>query len=178
MQIREKRSPHTNFKVCFASSFYICRKLYAMRKVNLLVIGFLMILSSSCMKMESLEIKQFKDFEIVEFKDNMLTLKAKLVVNNPNPVTMKVLDANFDLRINESVVGHLSQMDKITLLARSEKEYPVTAKFQMTNLKNGLMSLIQIVNRRDSKVSVSGSVVGKTFLYKKTFNFTDIKIYQ
>lgn len=150
-----------------------------MRKgINIILVGVLAVLAISCVKLQTLEIKQFKDFEIVEFKDNMLTLKANLVVNNPNPVSMKVSDANFDLKINENVVGHLMQMDKLTLQARSEKEYPVTAKFQMTNLKNGLMSLIQIVNRRDSKISVSGTVVGKTLLYKKTFDFTDVKIYQ
>lgn len=133
---------------------------------------------TSCVSLQSLEISQFKDFEIVEFRDNMLTLRAKIVVSNPNSVRMKISDANFDLKINETIIGHLSQMDKLILPARSNNEYPVLAKFQITNLKNGIMSLIQIVNRRDSKISVTGSVVGKTILYRKKFEFSDIKIYE
>lgn len=144
---------------------------------NLLLILFIAFLSSSC-SFQEVEISQLKNFEIIEFKDNVLTLKANVVVNNPNAVRMKISDADFDLKINESVVGHLTQMDKIVLPARSQKEYPVTAKFELTNLKNGLFSLIQIVNRRDSKVSITGSVVGKSFIYRKTFDFSDIKIYQ
>lgn len=144
---------------------------------NLLYILLIALLSSSC-SFQELEISQLKNFEIIEFKDNVLTLKANVVVNNPNAVRMKISDADFDLKINETVVGHLTQMDKIVLPARSQKEYPVTAKFELTNLKNGLFSLIQIVNRRDSKVSITGSVVGKSFIYRKTFDFSDIKIYQ
>jgi LEA14-like dessication related protein len=125
-----------------------------------------------------LEINKFKNFEIVEFKDNSLTLKANIVVNNPNPVRMKISDADFELKINEKVIGHLLQMDKLVLPARSQNEYPVTAKFQLTNLQNGLFSLIQIVNRKDSKISVSGSVIGSSFLYRKKFDFNDIKIYE
>ncbi|NJK94772.1 MAG: LEA type 2 family protein [Bacteroidetes bacterium] len=148
---------------------------------KLLYILFISLISlsfSSCVKLQSLEISKFKDFEIVDFKDNVLTLRANIVVSNPNPVKMKISDAKFDLKISETVVGHLSQMDKLVLPARSENEYPVMAKFQITNLKNGLMSLIQIVNRRDAKISVTGSVVGKTLLYRKTFDFKDIKIYE
>ncbi len=141
------------------------------------LLSLLTIFLSSC-SLQSLEISEFKNFQIVEFKDNLLTLKADIVVNNPNSVRMKISDADFDLKINESVVGHLTQMDKLVLHAKSQKEYPVLVKFEMKNLKNGLMSLIQIVNRRDSKISVTGSVVGKTFLYRKTFDFKDIKIYE
>lgn len=131
----------------------------------------------SC-KFQELEITQFKNFEILEFKDNVLTLKANVVINNPNAMRLKISDADFDLKINEKVVGRLSQMDKIVLPARSQSEYPVKARFELTDLQNGIFSLIQIVNRRDSKLSVTGSVVGKSFLYRKTFDFTDIKIYE
>lgn len=144
---------------------------------KIVYILLLSLLTVSC-SFQELEINRFKDFEIVEFKDNFLTLKANIVVNNPNPVRMKISDANFDLKINEKVIGRLSQMDKLVLPARSKKEYPVTAKFELTNLKNSLFSLIQIVNRRDSKISVSGSVTGSSFLYRKKFDFADIKIYE
>ena len=162
-------------KLCFASSFYICPKLQFMRK--LIYILLVSLLTVSC-SFQSLEISEFRNFEIVEFKDNVVTLKANIVVNNPNAVKLKISDADFDLKINEKKVGHLSQMDKIVLPARTKKEYPVTEKFELTNLENGLFSLIQIVNRRDSKLSVTGSVVGKSFLYRKTFDFSDIKIYE
>lgn len=125
-----------------------------------------------------MEISEFKNFEIVEFKDNTLTLKANIVVNNPNPVRMKISDADFDLKVNGTKIGRLTQMDKLTLAAKSEKEYPVQAKFELTNLRNGIFSLIEIVNSRNSKIAVTGSVVGTSFLYRKTFDFTDIKIYE
>lgn len=146
------------------------------KNIYILILFIGTVAFSSCMSLQSLEIREFKNFEIVEFKDNMLTLKANIVVNNPNAVRMKISDASFDLKINETVIGHLTQMDKLVLSSHSQKEYPITAKFEMTNLKNGIMSLIQIVNRRDSKISVTGSVVGKTFLYGKRFDFKDIKI--
>jgi LEA14-like dessication related protein len=142
--------------------------------IFLLVVGLLTV---SC-SFQSLEISQFNNFEILEFKDNVLTLKANVMVNNPNPVRMKISDADFDLKINDKVVGHLSQMDKLILPAHTKKEYPVTARFELNHLENGLFSLIQIVNRRDARISVTGSVVGKSFLYRKTFDFNDIKIYE
>lgn len=142
--------------------------------IYVLLIG---LLTASC-SFQSLEISQFNNFEILEFKDNVLTLRANVMVNNPNPVRMKISDADFDLKINDKVVGHLSQMDKLVLPAKTMKEYPVTARFKLNQLENGIFSLIQIVNRRDSKISVTGSVVGKSLLYRKTFDFNDIKIYE
>ncbi|HEX3009364.1 MAG TPA: LEA type 2 family protein [Bacteroidales bacterium] len=146
-----------------------------MKKVLYLLI--LAALTVSC-KFQSLEISRFDNFQIVEFKDNVLTLKADVVVNNPNPMRLKIIDADFDLKINDKIVGHLSQMDKLVLAANTQKQYPITAKFELTSLQNGLMSLIQIVNRRGSHVSVTGSVTGKSFLYRKSFDFSDIKIYE
>lgn len=136
------------------------------------------LLTTSCKTIQPVEILQFSNFEITEFKDNKLTLKALLEVNNPNPLRMKVLNANFDLKLNNQVIGHLSHIDPLTLQAGTKKEYPVKASFEITSLKNGILTLMQIVNRRDAHISVSGSITGKTFIYRKTFEFTDIKIYQ
>jgi LEA14-like dessication related protein len=144
--------------------------------ILLLVITTLIV--SSCVTIQPIEISQFRNFEIAEFKDNTLTLKANLEVNNPNPLRMKVVNANFDLKINDKIIGHLSQMDPLTLEAKTKKEYPVLAKFEITSLKNGILSLMQLVNRRDAHISVSGSITGKTMFYRKKFDFTDIKIYQ
>lgn len=150
-----------------------------MSKYNwLLALLFFSVVLTSCTSLKEIEISQFRNFEIVEFKDNALTLRANIEIDNPNSLRMKITDAKFDLMMNDKKIGHLSQMDNITLLARTKKEYPVTAKFEITSLKNGLLSLMQIVNRRDSRVSVSGSVTGRTFLYRKTFEFKDIKLYQ
>lgn len=142
--------------------------------IYLIIIAFLTI---SC-SFQSLEIHEFKNFQILEFKDNVLTLKADIVINNPNTIKLKISDADFDLKINEKVVGKLTQMDKLVLAPRTQKSYPVKAKFELNNLSNGIFSLIQIVNKRDAKLSVTGSVVGKSFLYRKTFDFSDIKIYE
>jgi LEA14-like dessication related protein len=108
----------------------------------------------------------------------MLTLKADIVINNPNTIKLKISDADFDLKIDKTVVGKLTQMDKLVLAPHSQKSYPVKAKFELNNLPNGIFSLMQIVNKRDAKISVTGSVVGKSFLYRKTFDFKDIKIYE
>lgn len=147
----------------------------SMRKIICVLVTSMLLVSCS---FQELEISQLKDFKITEFKDNVLTLHANVVVNNPNSVRMKISDADFDLKINEKIIGHLSQMDKLVLPAKTQKEYPVTAKFQLTNLENGIFSLIQIVNRRDSKISITGKVVGRSFLYRKSFDFKDIKIYE
>lgn len=140
----------------------------------ILLIGFFTV---SC-SFQELEISHFKNFQILEFKDNVLTLKADVVINNPNTMRLKITDADFDLKINEKVVGRLTQIDKLVLPPRTKNEYPVKAKFELNKLENGIFSLIQIVNRRDAKISVTGSVVGKSFLYRKSFDFNDIKIYE
>ncbi len=146
-----------------------------MRKLIYLIIIALVTVSCS---FQSLEIHEFKNFQILEFNNNVLTLKADIVINNPNTIKLKITDADFDLKIDEKIVGKLTQMDKLVLAPRTQKSYPVKAKFELNNLPNGIFSLIQIVNKRGAKLSVSGSVTGKSFLYRKTFDFNDIKIYE
>lgn len=160
------------FRIIF---LYLPLKLPFMKKF--LYILVLAVTTVSC-SFQSLEVHQFKNFKILEFNNNVLTLQADVVINNPNAIKLKIADADFDLKIDGTVVGKLTQMDKIVLPARTEKSYPVKAKFELTNLKDGLFSLIQIVNRRDAKLSVTGSIVGKSFLYRKTFDLNDIKIYE
>lgn len=145
--------------------------------VSILLVISSLFLASACFSVKPIEIEQLNHFEIAEFKDNFLTLKATITIHNPNSLKLKITDARFDLKINDKVVGNLEQMETLAISANSEKEYPIVAKFKISNLKNGILSLMELVNKRDPKISLTGSVTGRSFLYKKTFDFTDIKIY-
>ncbi len=132
---------------------------------SLLVLSFVL---TGCFKFENVELIAIKDVTYNEFKDNVLRLDVVMTVNNPNRFQVKVKEANMDLLFGDQVIGTVTQVEQIELAGRTQKDYKLQIAVEMKDLQSNLIALFRLLMNESNKLSLSGTLHVKSFLYSKT----------
>jgi len=127
------------------------------------------VLYSGCSGLEDIKLLNVKDVTYQEFKGNVLRLVITATVNNPNRFNVKIKNANMDLRLNDRVIGTVTQMEQITLAGRSQKDYRIYVAIEMKDLLTNIINLSRVLMNEPKNLNLSGTVHVKSFLYSKTF---------
>lgn len=94
-------------------------------------------MASSCEKMKDLEFVRVAGFNVDNFGLTKSTVKMTLAYYNPNNFQLKLKDADFDLFLNDTQVGHSIQDTMIVIPAKDTFYFPVRLEVSMENvLKN------------------------------------------
>ena len=129
----------------------------------------LLALFSGCSGFDDVQLLNVKDVTYQEFKGNVLRLTITATVNNPNRFHVKIKNANMDLRLNDRVIGTVTQMEQITLAGRTQKDYKIDVAIEMKDLLSNLTNLFRLLMNDQRNLNLTGSVHVKSFLYSKTF---------
>ena len=110
-----------------------------------------------------------KDVTYQEFKGNTLRLAITATVDNPNRFSVKIKNADMNLRVNERVIGNVTQVEQIVLDGRAQKDYKVQVSIEIKDMLSGFIGLSRVLMNEPQKLNLSGTVQVKSFLYSKTF---------
>jgi len=141
-----------------------------MRKHLIIILLFLPALFSGCSGFEEVQLLNVKDVTYQEFKENVLRLAITATVNNPNRFNVKIKNANMDLRLNDRVIGTVTQVEQITLVGRTQKDYKIHVAIEMKDLLSNLTNLFRLLMNDQRNLNLTGTVHVKSFLYSKTFH--------
>ena len=140
-----------------------------MKKCLIIILWFLPVVFSGCSNFEEITLVDIKDVTYQEFKDKTLRLAITATVNNPNRFAVKIKDANMNLRLNDRVIGVVTQIEQVELLKRTQKEYKILVSIEMKDMLTNLIGLYRVLMNDTKNLNLSGSVHVKSFLYSKTF---------
>jgi len=142
--------------------------LYSVKKYLFIVLLFLPLLFSGC-SYEDVQLVSIKDITYQEFKGNVLRLAITANVNNPNRFSVKIKDADMVLRLNDRVLGKVTQVEQIELAGRKQQDYKIQVSIEMKDMLSNLIGLYRLLMNEPKNLNLSGSVQVKSFLYSKTF---------
>ena len=140
-----------------------------MRKYLIIILLSLPVLYSGCSGFEDIQLLNVKDVTYQEFKGNVLRLVITATINNPNRFNVKINNANMDLRLNDRVIGTVTQMEQIALAGRTQKDYRIYVAIEMKDLLTNIINLSRVLMNEPKNLNLSGTVHVKSFLYSKTF---------
>ena len=140
-----------------------------MKKYLIIILLSLPLLFSGCIGYEEVKLLNIKDVTYQEFKGNILRLAITVTVDNPNYFSVKIKDANMDLRLNDRVIGTVTQVEQIVLDGQARKDYKVQISIEMKDMLTNFLSLSRVLMNEPQKLNLSGTVQVKSFLYSKTF---------
>lgn len=141
-----------------------------MKKYFVIILLFFPLIFSGCLRFENIEIANIKDVTYQEFKDNVLKLAITTTINNPNPFKVKIKDANMDMMFGDQVLGNVTQVEHVEFAGRTQKDYTIHIAIEMKDVMSNLAALFRILMNQSSRISLSGSIQVKSFLYSKTFH--------
>jgi len=140
-----------------------------MKKCLIIILLFLPVAFSGCSHFEDITLVNIKDVTYQDFKDRTLRLVITATVNNPNRFNVKIKDANMDLRLNDRIIGTVTQIEQIELARRTQKEYKILVSIEMKDFLSNLMNLFRVLMNDTKNLNLTGTVHVKSFMYSKTF---------
>lgn len=133
----------------------------------MLILSLLVL--NSCSNFEELTLRSEPDIKVKGINDGLIELDLIAIIENPNSQSFKVKNADFDIYLNDSKIGHSSMKKAIKIEGNSTKEYtfPVKVKLGDENLSLGLLLGGLFSNSFDLKVK--GKVKAGSFLVNQSF---------
>ncbi len=139
-----------------------------MKKYLAVILLLLPLLLSSCLSYEDIKLVGVKDVTYQEFKNNILRVAITATVNNPNRFDVKIKNANMDLRLNDRIIGTVTQVEQVELKGKSQQDYKIQVAIEMKDMMANLVALYRVLMNESSKLNLSGSLQVKSFMYSKT----------
>lgn len=130
----------------------------------------IVLLLTSCLKFEEVEIKDIKQIKFEEFGNQSLTLAADIKIENPNSFSISLVDSEFDLYIKDEKIGVGEIISDLKLPSQSNAYYDVMIKSEFSELKaNTIVSLMQasLFSKKKIPFRVSGFIKGKALMITK-----------
>ena len=138
-----------------------------MKKYLIIVLLSLPLLFSGC-SYEEIKLMGIKDVTYQELKGSVLRMSITATVNNPNYLSVKIKNANMDLRLNDRVIGTVTQVEQVTLAGRKQQDYKILVSIEIKDVLSNMLGMVRLLN--DPKnLNLSGTMQVKSFLYSKTF---------
>lgn len=107
-----------------------------------ILVVFIWVAISSCEKMKDLEFLRVASFNLDGLGFTKSVVKMELAYFNPNNFALRLKDAEFDLFLDDTKVGHSLQDTLIEIPARDTFYFPVRLEVDMGNVfKNALGAL-------------------------------------
>ena len=141
-----------------------------MKKYLIITLLSLPLLFSGCSKYEDVRVIKIKDVTYEELRGKMLRLAIVATVDNPNYFNVKIKNANMDLRLNDRIIGTVTQVEQIELAGRKQQDYKIQVSIELQDLMSNLLNLSRILMNESKNLNLSGTVQVKSFLYNKTFH--------
>lgn len=116
-------------------------------------------LISSCGKMKDLEFLRVASFNFDNLGFSKSTVKMELAYYNPNNFSLRLKDAEFDIFLDDTKVGHSLQDTLIEIPARDTFYFPVKLEVDMGHV---FQNLLGALTNKEVTIKAAGNCkVGK-----------------
>ena len=125
---------------------------------------FLSLQFSSCKPVKNIEYRDFRNLKLEKAGFVNSTLTVDLIYYNPNNIGLELNNTDFNIYINNILLGHSAQTMQIKVPRRSEFILPLVINIDMKNLlKNGIAALFN----KEVAIRAVGTVkAGKAGVFK------------
>jgi len=134
-----------------------------MKKYLYVTLLFIPLMLTGCLSYDDIQVVNVKDISYQELKGTTLRLSFVATVNNPNYYSVKIKNANMDLRLQDRFLGKVTQMEQVEIKGRTEKDYKINISVEMKDMLSNAMSLYRVLMNEPSNLNLSGTVQVKTF---------------
>lgn len=118
---------------------------------------------SSCGKMKDLEFLRVASFNFDNLGFSKSTVKMELAYYNPNNFSLRLKDAEFDIFLDDTKVGHSLQDTLIEIPARDTFYFPVKLEVDMGHV---FQNLLGALTNKEVTIKAAGNCkVGKKGIF-------------
>ncbi len=131
-------------------------------------LGFLILLSAGCTKIEEIEVGEIEHFEFIGFGEKGIELELHVPVDNPNAFRVRLVDADIDVFLNNRQLGKITEMGDVVIQGRSSAVYPLNVNIDIEDFSGGRVAIMRFLFERSATVTVEGKIKFRAFLVPRT----------
>ncbi|MFW5943685.1 MAG: LEA type 2 family protein [Bacteroidota bacterium] len=136
------------------------------------ILFFIVTLSlMGCKTYKPLEIGEPRNLKLESLSESTVDLSMELPIRNPNIYRIKVTRVEGSAFINDKKAGDIKNTEKVRLAANSDRIHDVMLRVDYSDLLSGGMSVMSILREGEVTLSLKGSLIARSFLYKKELDF-------
>ncbi|MGB0523997.1 MAG: LEA type 2 family protein [Flammeovirgaceae bacterium] len=138
-----------------------------MKKAFFLVTALCIL--AACSSPKQPEIKRIEHIKVISFTGQEITLEAKAILHNPNPIALELAGAAIDVSVNDIQAAKINDLQPTELKANGETKVPLRVSFPTNKVLklDNLGDLLNMATKRKAKVAYKGDLqvkaVGITF---------------
>jgi len=143
-------------------------------KISIIIL-FVTILTG-CYK--NIEFVGLESFDVSPTSQN---IKLYVKVNNPNFYSIKIVETDLDIYLNDKHLGEIQGEHKIKIPANKDYVAELPIKVNLADLLFNAGNFKDLLKDEETIVKVQGTITGKVFFFKKTINIneeTNISLYK
>jgi LEA14-like dessication related protein len=128
------------------------------------------LLLAGCVGFEEIKIVRILDVRYEELRGSTLRMAVVVKVDNPNRFDVRITNANMVLRLQDRVLGNVTQVEQVEILGRTEADYTIRFSVEMRDVMANMMTLYRVFMNEPTNLNLSGTVHVRSFLYSRTFH--------
>ena len=143
-----------------------------MKKFQRLLFGsfLLLLFTTSCVKIEEVEIQDIKSIKLLDFSDLGLVVESVVQISNPNSLDIKVVDSGFDVYVKGTKIC-FAQIDGIVDIPGNSTDYhTLILRSSYKDLSSNAIPLLLSLtagSKENIDFKVDGFIVGRAFFISK-----------
>lgn len=139
--------------------------------ISIPILTILVVLMPGCGEvLQDIEFKGLKDLSIQALDDKKASLDGSFVLHNPNPVTIDVRKAHFDVWLDGKEIGKINQSVDATLPANDEGDIELNVNLDLKDIltidQGGILDMgLKLLRKEELLVEFKGQfTTGKSGL--------------
>jgi LEA14-like dessication related protein len=137
-------------------------------RAGMLILGFVIITFSSCIK--PLSLGKIEQVKVDKMTGENLDIIVTVPIKNPNFFKINVTKMDFAVSINGKLLGSVRNQSHFSISANSDDSYQVPLHVKFENLLTSAFILISAFSEKQIKIRLKGEVTAKSWLTSKTFD--------
>lgn len=134
--------------------------------------SFLLIIISTffmvgCTEVQDAEIGDIEGLKVSNISGNSVTLEMLVPIHNPNSFRFKITNIDLDVEINGSVVGNISNNNKIVVPAKSYHKHKIKLDVKLKDALQGGAVIFNTLMGRSQKLTLKGFIKARAFVITK-----------
>ena len=128
------------------------------KKLTIWVFLLMMITLSSCTLYEDVEFLGVQDYGFERIENSQIKASITFKINNPNFYSIKLKKSDFELFLDDDLLGKAEMLESLKIKKKTEGEYTLYLALDESELKK---SVVPLLKKAFSKKTITFRIKGK-----------------
>ncbi|MFC2138629.1 hypothetical protein ACFLTE_10670 [Bacteroidota bacterium] len=132
-------------------------------------------LITGCKSFDKINVGDIQEVKVEGITGQNVFLEFKIPIENVSGLNVKINDVNLNVRVNDTYLGKVNNVEKIKIIKKSNEVYTIKLKLKIAGLFGALNSL-KVFNAESGELNLTGEIKAKIMGLNKKIEVNETQI--